>query len=88
MLQSKVTGTIKATQRINPRLGFFSAKYTNPKYPMYKMSSFSTWLLHAVLDKCLPLHLVLLLFLPNICHTTKKCIKVPALLHLLGSSVI
>ncbi len=30
------TGIYKATQRINPRLGFYCAKYTNPNNCMYK----------------------------------------------------
>lgn len=35
-LLTYLTGIIKATKRNNPRLGFYCAKYTNPKYCMYK----------------------------------------------------
>lgn len=87
MLQSKVTGTIEATQRIHPRLGFFSAKYANPKYPIYKMSSCSTWLLHAVLEQMSTFTFGFVIFFScQTLVTQQKSKKVTALLHLLGSS--
>lgn len=51
-----------SVQAIQPTLGFYCAEYTNPKYCMYTMSSCSSWLLHAVLDKTYTLTIVNLLF--------------------------